>query len=154
MWRCWAQLRSHFWNLSMNLINNYLLMKLLKLNNKKYKNYIIYNVFFFKINIYKSTRNRHQCHSILTILFEFFFLERDGLKIKIFKKWKKHSGYIINLHKFATNQNQIISISWDIGCNEWFFLIIILDQFCFFILIAAWKIKFKRIKKHLEILPA
>ena len=76
-----VQLIISFKYLLMNLKNNYLFKKLLKWNNKNVR-ILLLMLYFFKIYIYKNTRNHHQCHSILTILFYFFFLEQDGLKIK------------------------------------------------------------------------
>ena len=70
--------------------------------NKKVR-ILTFTMYFLKIHIYKNTRNHHQCHSILTILFYFFFLEGVELKIKIFKKWKKHPGDIIILQRCTTN---------------------------------------------------
>ena len=43
-----AHLRISIWHLLMNLKNNYLLKKLLKWANKKYKNFNICNVVFFQ----------------------------------------------------------------------------------------------------------
>ena len=88
--------------------------------------------YFLKIYIYKNTKNCYQYHSILTILFYFFFFESDGLKINFLKKFKKYPGDIIILHKCTTNQNHMISVSQDIGCDEWIFFFVILDQFFHF----------------------
>ena len=43
-----AHLRISIWHLLINLKNNYLLKKLLKWANKKYKNFNICNVVFFQ----------------------------------------------------------------------------------------------------------
>ena len=103
--------------------------------------------YFLKIYIYKNTKNCYQYRSILTILFYFFFFESDGLKINLFLKWKKYPGDIIILHKCTTNQNRMISISQDTGCDEWIFFFVILDQFFHFALKIAWRIKFEKMKR-------
>ena len=77
---------------------------------------ILTTLYFLKIYNYKNTRNHHQRYSILTILFYFFFLEQDGLKIEIYKiRKKEHPRDIIILHNCNKTQTHMISASRDIG---------------------------------------
>ena len=60
------------------------------MEQKNLRTLILTMLYFLKIDNYKNTRNHHQRYSILTILFYFFFLEQDGLKIEIYKIRKKN----------------------------------------------------------------
>ena len=97
-------------------------------------------LYFLKIYIYKNTRNHHQCHSILAILFYFFLSWARWVKNLNFQKMKKTSwGY----HFTQVHHNS--NLSYWLWWMDFFF--VILDQCFHFNLIFAWRIKLEKKKK-------
>ena len=106
-------------------------------------------MYFLKIHISKNTRNRQQCHSVLTFLFFVFLSWMRWVKNYSFQKMKKKkTSWKYHCFTQVWHKSKSHDLWFLLYWLQWMgIFFVILSQFCCFSLITAWKIKFEKIKK-------